>query len=178
MLRNNPANTVLISNEAVTTYKTDTLGNPDVTFKYVNFVDTLSIVREYVFNNLKAGKRVIGFTDVHFCPLLANDLAYIFISMLMNGLGGLYHVVSSECTSKYEFGFKIARKFGLDSSLISPKSVQDAGLKAARSPNLTLRNDKLINDLGEVVPNLSTGLDRFYTLYQQGYPQRLRRLSR
>jgi phage tail sheath gpL-like len=54
LLRNNPANTVLISNEAVTTYKTDTLGNPDVTFKYVNFVDTLSIVREYVFNNLKA----------------------------------------------------------------------------------------------------------------------------
>ena len=54
LLRNNPANTVLICNEAVTTYKTDTLGNPDVTYKYVNFLDTLSLVREYVFNNLKA----------------------------------------------------------------------------------------------------------------------------
>jgi phage tail sheath gpL-like len=54
LLRNNPANTVLICNEAVTTYKTDGLGNPDVTYKYVNFLDTLSLVREYVFNNLKA----------------------------------------------------------------------------------------------------------------------------
>jgi phage tail sheath gpL-like len=54
LLRNNPANTIIISNEAVTTYKTNTLGNPDVTFKYLNYVDTLSLVREYVFNNLKA----------------------------------------------------------------------------------------------------------------------------
>ncbi len=54
LLRNNPTNTVIISNEAVTTYKTDVLGNPDSTFKFLNFVDTLSIVREYIFNNLKA----------------------------------------------------------------------------------------------------------------------------
>lgn len=54
LLRNNPANTVVISNEAVTTYKTDTLGQPDVTFKYLNYVDTLTIVRDYVFNNLKS----------------------------------------------------------------------------------------------------------------------------
>jgi phage tail sheath gpL-like len=54
LLRNNPSNTIVISNEAVTTYKTDTLGNPDTTFKYLNYVDTLSLVREYIFNNLKA----------------------------------------------------------------------------------------------------------------------------
>lgn len=54
LLRNNPANTAIISNEAVTTYKTDTLGNADVTFKYLNYVDTLTIVREYVFDNLKS----------------------------------------------------------------------------------------------------------------------------
>ena len=54
LLRNNPANTVVISNEAVTTYKTDTLGNADVTFKYINYLDTLSLSRAYIFNNLKA----------------------------------------------------------------------------------------------------------------------------
>lgn len=54
LLRNNPANTVVISNEAVTTYKTDTLGQSDVTFKYLNYVDTLTIIRAYVFNNLKS----------------------------------------------------------------------------------------------------------------------------
>ncbi|MBN1147683.1 MAG: SDR family oxidoreductase [Anaerolineales bacterium] len=127
---------------------------------------------EFFFNNLSAGKPVMGFTDVYFCPLLANDLAHIFLKMLGTGLGGLYHVVSSECISKYEFGVQIARKFGLDESLVSPTSWQEAGLAAARSPNLSLRIDKLIHDLGETTPNLSAGLERFYTLYQQGYPQK------
>lgn len=54
LLRNNPANTVLICNEAVTTYKTNTLGAKDLTYKYLNYFDTLTIVREYFFNNLKA----------------------------------------------------------------------------------------------------------------------------
>ena len=54
LLRNNPSNTTIISNEAVTTYKTDALGQIDKTFKYLNYVDTLSIVRDYVFQNLKA----------------------------------------------------------------------------------------------------------------------------
>jgi phage tail sheath gpL-like len=54
LLRNNPSNTTIISNEAVTTYKTDALGQIDKTFKYVNYVDTLTIVRDYVFQNLKA----------------------------------------------------------------------------------------------------------------------------
>jgi hypothetical protein len=54
LLRNNPANTAIISNEAVTTYKTNTLGQPDATFKYLNYVDTLTIIRDYVFQNLKS----------------------------------------------------------------------------------------------------------------------------
>lgn len=54
LLRNNPSNTTIISNEAVSTYKTDTLGQVDKTFKYINYFDTLTIVRDYVFKNLKA----------------------------------------------------------------------------------------------------------------------------
>lgn len=54
LLRNNPGNTVVISNEAVTTYKKDALTNPDITFKYINYIDTLSLCREYISNQLKA----------------------------------------------------------------------------------------------------------------------------
>lgn len=132
---------------------------------------------EFFFNNLSAGKQVLGFTDVYFCPLLANDLAAVFIQMMEKDLDGLYHVVSPDCTSKYEFGVKIARKFGLDENLIKPVLVQQAGLKAARSPNLSLRSDKLAKALGKPAPDLSTALGSFYTLYQQGYPQFLRKLT-
>lgn len=132
---------------------------------------------EFFFYNLSAGKGVRGFTDVFFCPLLANDIAPILLHMLEKGLSGLYHVVSRECASKYEFGVRVARRFGLDESLITPTSVAEAGLRAPRSPNLTLRTDKLAAALGAPPPDLSTGIDGFYSLYQQGYPQRLRRMG-
>jgi dTDP-4-dehydrorhamnose reductase len=152
--------------------------NPEAIIARVNlFGWSLSGTRslgEFFYNNLSAGKQVRGFTDVFFCPLLANDIAPILYRMLEKGLSGLYHVVSSECVSKYEFGVRIARRFGLDESLITPSSVTQAGLKAARSPNLTLRTDKLEAALGGPPPDLSTGIEGFYTLYQQGYPQRIR----
>jgi dTDP-4-dehydrorhamnose reductase len=131
---------------------------------------------EFFFYNLSQGKQVLGFTDVYFCPFLANDLAQIFTSMLEKNLSGIYHVVSSECLSKYDFGLRLARRFQLDGSLIKPVSVTQSGLKASRSPNLSLRSDKLAQALGEPLPNVSTGLDGLYTLYQQGYPQKLRSL--
>ena len=53
--------------------------NPDAIIARVNLYGwSLSGRRslaEFFFNNLSAGKRVKGFTDVYFCPLLANDLA-------------------------------------------------------------------------------------------------------
>jgi len=53
-LGNNPSGTEIILGEMVTTYKTDPASNPDVTFKYLEYVDTSSVIREYYFNNLRA----------------------------------------------------------------------------------------------------------------------------
>ena len=119
----------------------------------------------------------MGFTDVFFCPLLVNDIASILFLMLEKELQGLYHVLSPECVSKYKFGVAVAQRFKLDSSLISPTSVAESSLSAARSPNLILKIDKLINDLGVSPPNISTGIERFYTLYQQDYPQFIKNLA-
>jgi len=162
--------------------------NPDAIIARVNLFgwspSGKRSLAEFFYNNLSAKNPIMGFTDVFFCPLLANHLARIFLEMLDAELSGLYHVVSREAISKYNFGAAIAGRFGLDSGLISPVSINQAGLKAARSPNLTLSINKLIHDLGEhihniggEIPNLSAGLERFYTLYQQGYPQRLRELG-
>jgi hypothetical protein len=53
VLGNNLAANGVISGEIVTTYKTDFAGNPDVTFTFLNFVDTASQSREYFFNNYR-----------------------------------------------------------------------------------------------------------------------------
>jgi dTDP-4-dehydrorhamnose reductase len=133
---------------------------------------------EFFYYNLAAGKQVKGFTDVFFCPLLANDLGLILLDILAKGLSGLYHAVSSDCLSKYDFGVAVARRFGLDESLITPASVAEGELTAARSPNLTLCCDKLAQALDQPIPSISAGLERFYTLYQQGYPQKLRKMGK
>lgn len=54
MIGNNTAGNETIAGEVVTTYKNDSAGNPDISFKYLNYVDTASNAREYFFNNLKA----------------------------------------------------------------------------------------------------------------------------
>ncbi len=131
---------------------------------------------EFFLYNLIAGRPVQGFTDVSFCPLLVNDIAGIFFRMLEKGLTGLYHVFSPECLSKYDFGVRIANRFGLDPGLIAPVSVAEGGLAAARSPDLSMNVHRLSTDLGEAPPSFSPMLERFYALYQQGYPQRLREL--
>lgn len=132
---------------------------------------------EFFFYNLQTGKRVKGFRDVFFCPLLANHLAQIFLRMLELKLSGLYHVVSSEGLSKYDYAVRLARRFGFDENLILPVMLADSGLQAARSPRLTLRSDKTAQALGSPLPNVSTGLEGLYALYQQGYPQQLRLMS-
>lgn len=132
---------------------------------------------EFFFYNLQAGKRVMGFTDVYFCPLLANDLAHVLLAMLEEGLSGLYHVVSREGVTKYDFGVALARRFGFDENLIIPTSVEQSGLKAARSPKLTLRADKLTRALGAPPPSWQEGLKGLVQLYRQGYPQRLKAMG-
>lgn len=54
VMGNNRAANTIIMGETVTTYKTDTAGNPDQSFKFLNFVDTSSGAREFFVNNLNA----------------------------------------------------------------------------------------------------------------------------
>ena len=153
--------------------------NPQAIIARVNFFGwSLSGKRslaEFFFNNLSEGKNVNGFTDIHFCPMWVNDLSRILIDMLGKNLSGLYHVVGSRAIDKYQFGIAVARRFGLRESLISPRSVVEASdLTAKRSHNLRLSIHKLSTDLGYQIPTYSTGLDGFYTQFQQGYPQKIR----
>ncbi len=129
---------------------------------------------ELFVDQLAAGRRFNGFTDVTICPTFVGDLAGLLLRMLERDLHGLYHAVGAQSMSKYAFGLAIARRFGLDERLVIPISVEEAGLTARRAHNLALDTHKLSTDLGGPVPAFSTGLDRFYAQYEQGYPQKIR----
>ncbi len=152
--------------------------NPNAIIARVNFYGwsmrgDRSLAEIFAYK-LLAGEQVNGFTDVYFCTLHVSTLVGIIMEMLAKNLSGLYHVVSREAITKFDFGRAVAREFGLNENLVNPISVKDAGLKAARSPNLTLNTEKLAKALGHELPDQSEGLKQFCGLYQQGYPQTLR----
>jgi dTDP-4-dehydrorhamnose reductase len=152
--------------------------NPQAAVARVNFFGwSLSGSRslsEFFYSNLSTGKRVNGFNDVYFCTMFVGDLAETLIGMLEKGLSGLYHTVGSEALTKYEFGTRIARQFGFNPELVIPISVEESDLTAKRSHNLRLSIHKLSTDLGMAIPGVSTGIEKFYTQHQQGYPQKMR----
>jgi dTDP-4-dehydrorhamnose reductase len=156
--------------------------NPDAIIARVNFygwsLNGTRSLAEFFFYNLRAGKRTNGFTDVWFCPLEVNLLGEVLMKMIAKQLSGLYHTVSRECLSKYEFGRRIARQFSLDESLVAPVSWLEGNLAAPRSPNLSLRTDKLEKALGESLPDQIEGLKRFYGLYREGYAERIAQFGR
>lgn len=65
---NNRAGNGIISGQVVTTYKTDGVGNPDTSFKFLNYVDTGSAFREFCYNNLLAQYPQARLTDGDLIP--------------------------------------------------------------------------------------------------------------
>jgi len=133
-------------------------------------------IAEFFLNNLLAGNTMNGFTDVIFSPLYVRDLGEIIYQMVNLELSGLFHVVSPESISKYDFGVKIAGKFGANPDLINPIPVEQGGLRAKRSPNLNLKIDKLLK-AGITPADIDSGLDEFFVDYQNGFSGRLKSLS-
>ncbi len=68
VIGNNVADNGIIMGEVVTLYKTDSAGNPDLSFKFLNYVDTASAGREYMFNNAKADFAQSRLTDGDLLP--------------------------------------------------------------------------------------------------------------
>jgi dTDP-4-dehydrorhamnose reductase len=152
--------------------------NPDAAVARVNFfgwsLTGSRSLSEWFYKNLSEGRPSKGFKDAFFCPLLVNDLSDLLMKMVENRLKGIYHVLSPAYMSKYAFGVLIAKQFGFDPTLITPTSWKEGGLLAMRSPNLILKVDKLINDLGLIPPVPEEGIRCFHQLWQNGYADRVR----
>ena len=132
---------------------------------------------EFFYNNLREQNPVQGFVDVMFCPLYVSILTDLILDMVERQLTGLYHVVSSNSMSKYEFGCEIVDQFKFDPSIIHPISVDKSELIAERSKNLTLSTEKLTHDLGKSLPNIKQGISLFFEDHQNGYAKKIKQLG-
>ncbi len=153
------------------------LSNPEAAIARVVFygwslTGTRSLA-EFFYNNLTAGKPVNGFIDMFFSPLYVAHLAEALLEMLEKRLSGIYHVYAPESLSKYDFGMRLAREFGLDARLIRPISALDSDLPTRRSLNLSMNTDKLQAALGKPLPGHSEGLSALHADLDSGLRQKL-----
>lgn len=130
---------------------------------------------EFFYNNLASNQTVKGYTDRIFCPLLATDLAAVMLQLLEENARGIYHVVSSDPMSKYDFGLAIADKFGLDRNLIEPTITIET--TAPRSLNLMLSTSRVQKILGHRPPTVSEGIERLLEQFHSGYRSHLLAMS-
>ncbi len=105
-LGNNIARNMLIAGEVVTTYTTDSAGNTDPSFKYIEYVDTISGIREYFFNNTRAQYAQCRLTDGALVPgyNMANaDSIKAYLAGLYLDLSGIGYVLTrgGEANFKY-----------------------------------------------------------------------------
>ncbi len=132
---------------------------------------------EFFYNNLSSGNKVNGYMDRLFCPLLATDLANILLDLLEADQPGIYHAVSSDSISKYDFGVALAKRFGFDPKLVQPTETPVQPGLASRSASLVLSNAKVAKTIGRRLPSIADGINGFFAQFEAGYRDTLKQLS-
>jgi dTDP-4-dehydrorhamnose reductase len=131
--------------------------NPDSLIIRTNFYCWGTSYREsfsdQIIRSLRSKQSIDLFEDVKYTPILAENLIRTVHELLEIKASGIYHVVSDDIISKYDFGIIIADEFGLDMSLINKSSFRSKSNLVKRPADMSLSNQKVSELLGK---NLGT----------------------
>jgi dTDP-4-dehydrorhamnose reductase len=124
---------------------------------------------EWFLDKLRRAESCVGFADVFFSPILANDLGPILLDLADSGFGGLFHIGGADCLSKDAFGRKLADAFGYSDDLIEPGSVENIGFDAPRARRLCLDSSKAEAAIGSHMPSVDAGIERMKQRAPEGW---------
>jgi dTDP-4-dehydrorhamnose reductase len=131
---------------------------------------------DMVIKRLRSHQEITLFQDVYYTPVLIDNAAKVVHDLIDLKVSGIFHVVGDDRISKYEFGLRIAEKFGLDSSKIIPGFLAKQSRFTQRPFDMSLSNSKVKNLLGRPVGSIQ---EQIATLHQQefsGLAQELQKL--
>ena len=131
---------------------------------------------DMIIMTLRAGKEVTLFHDVFYTPILIETATQAIHELIEHKANGIFHVVSDERISKYEFGLKLARKFNADPNFIRPGSLTNHTKLVKRPHDMSLSNQKTCTLLGRKLGNIEEHILRLHQQEQNGYAQELQAL--
>jgi dTDP-4-dehydrorhamnose reductase len=114
-------------------------------------------------SQLRANKPFSVFSDWFNQPTYLPDLVNIATRLILGEHDGIFHVVSKDRISRYEWAVKIAETFGFDGSLVQPVSSASSHLPAKRPSNF-LKTDKVSVACGVCPRSIDAALDDLKTL--------------
>lgn len=91
-----------------------------------------------VIETLKAGKTINAYADQYRAPIPAWNLADVLLEIAGRRMTGIYHAVSPDPSTRFQFARKIAEVFGLDSDMVKPISMDEVHAPARRPKMLIL----------------------------------------
>lgn len=128
---------------------------------------------EYFHGRLAAGEPAPGFVDLEFRPLPAPWFWPACRTLQSAGMVGVRHATGPELLSKFEFGLRVARAFGFDSSLVVPVDSASAARPAARAKELDVLPSCLPEGVGPLRASLDAGLEELRSDDEAGVRQEL-----
>lgn len=131
---------------------------------------------DMIINSLKKSESLTLFHDVFYTPIFTGVLIQVVHDLLKVNAAGIYHVVGDEKLSKYQFGIKIAKQFGLDDSLIVNGSFSDIPNLIHRPYDMSISNKKVCELLGITLGNVDEHIQLLYQQYETGLAQEIQKL--
>ena len=123
---------------------------------------------DMVIDALRPGNEVTLFTDVFFTPILIETVVEAVHDLIDMEERGVFHVVGDERVSKYEFGLKLAKEFGLEQALIKQGSLSDRVSLVQRPFDMSLSNKRTCDVLGRNLGTVSNGVARLHRQEREG----------
>jgi dTDP-4-dehydrorhamnose reductase len=129
-----------------------------------------------VIGGLRAGRELTLFQDVFYTPILAEAAALAVHELIDRKAKGIFNVVGDERVSKYEFGIRLADKFGLDSRLFKQGCIADRGNLVQRPLDMSLSNQKASGILNRKLGGVVEHIARLHQQERIGLAQELKSL--
>lgn len=109
---------------------------------------------------LAEGRTLRLFTDQFRTPAYVEDVAEAVWRLALGRGAGLYHLGGAERLSRYAFGLKIARAFGLPQERLIPVRMEEVPLPAPLVKDGSLVSLRISEELGLDLCDVSEGLER------------------
>lgn len=116
-----------------------------------------------ILSGLRSGAPLRLFWDVLYTPILMAPLIEAVHGLIDRHATGIFHVTGDDALSKFDFGVRVARAFGLDERLIVRTSIREMTDLVPRPTRMVLANHKVTAALGRPIG----GVDAHLALLRQ-----------